>query len=146
MEIEVWHLWMVAAVVFFIIEIFTPAFVVACIGVGCIAGGLASLLGCGTVAQLLYFSAFTLLSFIFVRPVAVRYLLKRSCSVRTNVDSLVGRTARVSERIDPATGSGRVMVDGDDWKAVSFNNSTIEKNELVEIVKVDSIILTIKKL
>ncbi len=141
---EVWHIWMLAAVLLFIIEIFTPSFVVACIGIGCIAGGVASLLGCGTVAQLLYFSVFTLLAFIFVRPVALRYLFKRK-ETRTNVDSLVGRTARVSERIDPEKGGGRVVVDGDDWKAISLDNTLIEKNEQVEIVKVDSVVLTVKR-
>jgi len=146
MELAIWQLWMFAAVVFFIIEIFAPSFFAACIGVGCVAGSLAALFGGGTIAQLLFFSAATLASFVGVRPLMKKYFYKKSAEVRTNVDSLAGRTARVSERIDPANGGGRVVVDGDDWKAVSLDNSTIEKGAQVEITKVDSIILTVKKL
>jgi len=145
MGIEVWHLWMFAAVIFFIFEIFTPSFFMACIGIGCVAGSLTTLLGGGTVAQLLFFSVATLASFVGVRPLMKKYFYTKSEQVRTNVDNLVSRTARVSERIDSATGSGRVVVDGDDWKAVSLHSSPIEKGEMVEIVKVDSVILTVKK-
>ena len=145
MGIEVWHLWMFAAVIFFIFEIFTPSFFMACIGIGCVAGSLTTLLGGGTVAQLLFFSVATLASFVGVRPLMKKYFYTKSEQVRTNVDNLVSRTARVSERIDSATGSGRVVVDGDDWKAVSLHNTPIEKGEMVEIVKVDSVILTVKK-
>jgi len=144
MGIEAWHLWMFAAVIFFILEIFTPSFFMACIGIGCAAGSLATLMGGGTVAQLLFFSLATLASFVGVRPLMKKYLYKKSEQVRTNVDNLVGRTARVSERIDPTAGSGRVVVDGDDWKAVSLHNALVEKGESVEIIKVDSVILTVK--
>jgi membrane protein implicated in regulation of membrane protease activity len=146
MNIEIWQLWMFAAVIFFIFEMFTPSFFMACIAIGCTAGGLAALFGGGVVAQLLFFSLATLVAFVGVRPLALRYLYRKSDTVRTNVDSLVGRIARVSERLDPATGQGRVVIDGDDWKAVSENNTAIEKGEQVEIVKVDSVILVVKSL
>lgn len=145
MSVEVWQLWMFAAVVFFILEIFTPSFFMACIGIGCVAGSMTNLLNGGTVAQLLFFSIATLVAFVGVRPLAMRYLYRKSGeSVRTNVDSLVGRAARVSERIDPATGQGRAVVDGDDWKAVSEDNTAIEKGRQVEIVRVDSVVLVVK--
>lgn len=135
---------MVAAVIFFILEMFTPSFFMACIGIGCVAGSVSALLGGGTIAQLLFFSLATLAAFLGVRPLAKRYLYRKKEDVRTNVDSLVGRTARVSERIDPATGQGRVLVDGDDWKAASEGGIAIEKGEQVEIVKVDSVTLVVK--
>lgn len=146
MALEIWHVWMFAAIVFFILEIFAPSFFMACIGIGCVAGSFTALLGGGTIAQLLFFSLATLASFVGVRPLMKKYFYsKMAKNVRTNVDSLVGRTARVSERIDNAAGGGRVVVDGDDWKAISSDSSPIEKGEQVEIVKVDSIILTVKK-
>jgi membrane protein implicated in regulation of membrane protease activity len=146
MSVEIWQLWMFAAVIFFILEMFTPSFFMACIGIGCVAGSISSLLGGGTVAQLLLFSLATLAAFLGVRPLARRYLYRKRENVRTNVDNLTGRTARVSERIDPATGQGRVVVDGDDWKAASEGGIAIEKGEQVEIVKVDSVILVVKNL
>jgi membrane protein implicated in regulation of membrane protease activity len=145
MDIGTWQLWMLAAVVFFILEMFTPSFFMACIAIGCAAGGLSALLGGSAVAQLLLFSLATLVAFVGVRPFALRYLYGKSEHVRTNVDSLTGRRARVSERIDPSTGQGRVVVDGDDWKAVAEGNAVVEKDEQVEIVRVDSVVLIVKR-
>ena len=64
--------------------------------------------------------------------------------MKTNADALLGRKAIVSERIDAAQHTGRVAVDGDDWKAVSSDGAVIEKGTEVTIVKMDSIILTVK--
>jgi membrane protein implicated in regulation of membrane protease activity len=51
----------------------------------------------------------------------------------------------VSERIDGEQHTGRVAIDGDDWKAVSEDGAVIEKGTNVEIVKLDSIIVTVRK-
>ena len=51
----------------------------------------------------------------------------------------------MSERIDAGQHTGRVAIDGDDWKAVSEDGSVIEKGTPVVIVKMDSIIVTVKK-
>ena len=55
--------------------------------------------------------------------------------VRRRKNTLVGRKAVVSERIDASQLTGRVAVDGDDWKAVSENGEVIEKGPPVEIIK-----------
>jgi len=62
---------------------------------------------------------------------------------KTNADAIVGRIGVVSERIDAEQHTGRVAIDGDDWKAVSKDGVTIEKGKSVKIVKLDSIILTV---
>jgi membrane protein implicated in regulation of membrane protease activity len=74
----------------------------------------------------------------------MRFLEKRSKDVKTNAEAIVGRKGIVSERIDAAQHTGRVAIDGDDWKAVSEDGSVIENGQTVEIVKLDSIILTVK--
>ena len=81
---------------------------------------------------------------MFLRPVAIRWLDRKSKDVKTNADALIGRKAVVSERIDAEQHSGRVAVDGDDWKAVSADGSVIEKGATVEIIQRDSIILTVR--
>ena len=76
----------------------------------------------------------------------LKFVDRKSKDVKTNADALVGKRAVVSESIDAAQHTGRVAVDGDDWKAVSEDGSVIEKGTEVEIVKLDSIILTVKQL
>ena len=142
---EMWHIWTCAAVVLFIIEVLTPAFMIGCIGIGAIFAAVAALCGLDVTGQLVFFAAGSLLSFFFIRPFVLKYLSKRGKDVKTNADAIVGRTGRVSQTIDNADGAGRVMVDGDDWKAVSADGSVIEKGAKVKIVKLDSIIITVKK-
>jgi len=139
-----YQIWLIVAIVLVIIELLTAGFGVICFAVGAGFSALAAGLGVGLTWQILIFVVVSLLTFIFLRPIALRFLNKKSKDVKTNADALVGRKAVVSERIDASQQSGRVAVDGDDWKAVSEDGSIIEKGTLVEIVKLDSIILTVK--
>jgi len=56
MELEVWHIWLIAAVLLFIIEIFVPTFLASCRAIGCIAAGIFSYFDIGFKIQLITFS------------------------------------------------------------------------------------------
>ena len=64
---------------------------------------------------------------------------------KSGIDALIGRSAIVTEAIDPENNKGRIAVDGDNWKAVSEDNSYINKDSHVIITKIDSIQLFMKK-
>lgn len=140
---EPWHIWIIVALIFFIMEIFTPSFAVACLSIGAIGGAIASACGLGLKFQILVFAIATLLAFVLVRPVVLKLFHNKSKEVLTNVDALVGKLAIVSEEIKPVVG-GRVKVDGDDWKAVTADGSPVEAGKVVRILKVDSVILTVE--
>ena len=143
---EYYQIWLIAAIVLVIIELLTAGFGVICFAVGALFSALAAFLGMDSLVwQLLIFAVASVLCFIFLRPVVLRFLDKKSKDVKTNADALIGKTAMVSETIDSSANQGRVAVDGDDWKAVSADGSVINKGEKVEIVSRDSIILTVKK-
>lgn len=143
---EYYQIWLIAAIVLVIIELLTAGFGVICFAVGALFSALAAFLGMDSLVwQLLIFAVASVLCFIFLRPVVLRLLDKKSKDVKTNADALIGKTAIVSETIDSSANQGRVAVDGDDWKAVSADGSVINKGEKVEIISRDSIILTVKK-
>ena len=143
---EGYLIWLIAAIVLVIVEILTAGFGSICFAVGAGFAALAAGLGVESIAwQIAIFVAISLLTFIFLRPIVVRFLEKKSKDVKTNADALVGRKGIVSERIDASQHTGRVAIDGDDWKAISADGSVIEKGIEVEIVKLDSIILTVKQ-
>ena len=75
----------------------------------------------------------------------LKFMDRKSKDVKTNAEAIIGRKGIVSERIDAEQHTGRVAIDGDDWKAVSEDGSIIEKGVSVEIVKMDSIIVTVKQ-
>ena len=75
----------------------------------------------------------------------LKFLSRKKDSPKSGVEALIGRTTIVEEDIIPETNSGRVAIDGDRWKAVSENGDSITAGEKVEVLKVDSIILTVRK-
>ena len=143
---EVYQIWLIVAIILVILEIATAGFGVICFAIGAGFAALVAGLGGSATWQIVIFAAISLLTFIFLRPVVIRFLEKRSKDVKTNAEAIVGRKGIVSERIDAAQHTGRVAIDGDDWKAVSEDGSVIEKGQTVEIVKLDSIILTVKSI
>lgn len=141
---QAYQIWLIIAILLVILEICTAAFGSICFAIGAAVAAIAAGLGSGLTWQILIFVVVSMLTFIFLRPFMLKFLDRKSKDVKTNADALVGKQAVVSERIDAAQHTGRVAVDGDDWKAVSEDGSVIEKGTPVEIVKLDSIILTVK--
>jgi len=139
-----YQIWLIVAIVLVIIEICTAVFGSICFAIGAGFAALAAGLGAGLTWQIIIFAVVSMLTFIFLRPFILKFLDRKSKDVKTNADALIGRKATVSERIDASQHTGRVAIDGDDWKAVSENGVVIEKGATVEIVNRDSIILTVK--
>lgn len=143
---EIWHIWAIVAVLFVILEIFTSGFAVMCFSFGGVAAAVAAACDASMTWQIVWFCIFSALAFVAVRPLVLKFFFKDDKStVKTNVDALIGRQGRVTETIDPKLGTGRVAVDGDDWKAVTDDDSVIEKGEKVIVLKLDSVIITVKK-
>ena len=143
---DVYQIRLVVAIVLVILEIMTAGFGVICFAIGAVFSALVAGLGGSITWQIVVFAVVSLLTFVFLRPVVIRFLDKKSKDVKTNADAVIGRKGVVSERIDSAQHTGRVAIDGDDWKAISEDGSVIEKGAEVKIVKLDSIILTVKQL
>jgi len=138
-----WYIWTISALGLFIAEIFTPGFLLACFGVASLVTGLFSFLGVGLQGQIVTFSISTLVVFFGLRRVFLKYF---DTSIRTNVDALIGKTGRVTERIDPETNRGRVTIGGEDWKGASTGESPIEVGEEVSVIRVEGTKVFVKPL
>lgn len=141
---EMYLIWLFIAIALVIFEICSATFGAICFAIGAGFSALVAGLGLNLTWQIVVFAVVSLLVFVFLRPFMIKFLERKSKDVKTNADALLGRKAIVSERIDAAQHTGRVAIDGDDWKAVSADGTVIEKGAEVEIVKMDSIILTVK--
>ena len=143
---EIWQIWVLAALVLIIIEIFTSGFAIACLSLGCLLAAIGSAFELSLSWQIGLFALGTFLGFIFVRPFVLKLMNKNANknNVTTNMDNLIGRKAIVTERIE-SDGFGRVKIDGDDWKARMEDDGEAEVGEKVTIVNHESIILTVKK-
>jgi membrane protein implicated in regulation of membrane protease activity len=138
-----WHYWLVAAILLMIIEALVPGFVLACLSIGSLGGMVAAFFTDSWEIQLLVASLLSILAFIFVRPFALKRLFRKN-ELKTNVDSLVGKRARVSQAFDHELLKGRVAIDGDDWMAYSRVPGDFSLGTVVEIESVESNTLIIK--
>lgn len=152
-DMDLWLIWMLAALLLFLVEIFTPGFAVACLSIGCLCSCVLAAIAPATLNwQIAVFAVASLLAFVFIRPFALKVLSRkaeRKGGYKSNMESLIGRKAVVIEDI-PSEDVGRVKVDGDEWQAVlsreipSEERRDIHVGEKVVIVSYDSIILTVK--
>ncbi len=141
---NVWLIWILVSVVCLILELGSGDLFLLCFAIGALAASLTAGVGLGIIPQLVALALCSLLSIYFIRPVALRYLHRNDENRVSNADALMGRTGKVSQKIEKG-GSGRVAIDGDDWKAVSADGESIEKGANVRVVGRESIIITVEK-
>ena len=142
---RVYQLWLIFSVFMFIIEVFTPGFVAACVGIGAVFAALTAVLDLDLAWQITGFMTGLLLAFLVVRPLALKYLYKPVKHTATNVEALIGKQGIV---IQPITlnGTGRVKVGGDDWMAVSNDEMDIPANTVVDVLAVEGAKVIVKKI
>lgn len=144
---EIWQIWVIVALVLFIVEILTSGFAIACLSVGCLFAAILSAFELSLTWQITAFAFGSFLAFIFMRPLVIKMMNKNTNknNVTTNMDNLIGKQAIVTEKIEK-NGFGRVKIDGDDWKArLSDDNEEAEVGNRVTVITHESIILTVKK-
>ncbi len=143
MEFEIWHIWVLASILFFALEIFIPSFIMASIALGCLAAFLGAIINVPMPIQIVLFIIGTTAGFLGVKPVMVNYAYRRK-SIKTNANGLIGRIGKVNEEINNLLDKGCVAIDGDIWKSVSENGQIIAVGETVKVVDINSIVLTVK--
>lgn len=107
--------WLIAFVVLIGIEIGTMALTTIWFAGGAAVAFLLSLFGTPIEAQLGVFVLVSFLLLFLTRPFASRYV--NSQTVKTNAESLIGRTARVTEEINNDLSTGTAVVGGQEWTA-----------------------------
>ena len=143
LTMHLWQLWAIVAVVCLILELSSGDFFIICFSIGAVFAIISAVVGLNVYWQIFIFAIFSLLSVLFVRPVALRWLHKNEPNRASNADALIGRTGKVTEAIhvnDP----GYVQIDGDLWKAVS--DDTIEEGATVRVIDRESTIVTVEML
>ena len=140
---NMWQIWAIVAIVCLILELSSGDFFIICFSIGGVFALISAALGINIYWQLFIFAIFSLLSVIFVRPLALRWLHKNEPNKTSNADALLGRTGRVTEAIK-AGKSGYVKIDGDMWKAVSQQDIAV--GETVRVIGRESTIITVDTL
>lgn len=143
---EIWYYWALAALLLFIVEMFTAGFAVICISIGAAGAAIGAALETSIEMQFIIFAVVSMLALLGVRPLLKRLFYNKGEKMKTNADAIIGKRGIVCLDIEPNDNNGRVMIDGVDWRAISADNEPLAKGTKVEVIARDSIILTVKKL
>ena len=132
-----WQIWLIAAGVFLVLEIFTMGFLVFWLSIGCLLAALVSLITDNIIIQTTIFVISSGLLIFATKPLVKK--LAEKDNKKTNVYSLVGKKAIVTEDIDWVSGNGQIRFDGQVWSARSTEKVNIAKETEVEITKIDGV-------
>ena len=136
--------WLAVLIVLLLVEIATLGLTTIWFAGGALVACVAALLHASIWVQIVLFLVISVLLLLFTRPVAVRYMNKNR--TKTNVDSMAGKEAVVTEDIDNLKAQGVVQVNGLEWTARAENNQdVIPKGSVVEVTRVDGVKLIVRK-
>ena len=112
-----WQIWLIASGIFFICEIITVGFLVFWLGIGALIAMLVSFFTSNIIVQMSVFVISSGLLIFATRPLVNK--ISRKDIIPTNVYSLIGKKAIVTESIDCTTGKGQIKFEGEVWSAKS---------------------------
>jgi len=145
LDIPLWIIWLIAAIIFFLGEVFTEGFFLLWFAVGALVGLLVTLFTDNIIIQFLFFILTSVILLLSTQKITINFLNNRK-KVESNINALIGKKAKIIEALDPIEGAGKVKVNGEVWKAIPTNNSqTFEIGETVIIRDIDGVKLIIEK-
>lgn len=141
---EMMILWLIVLVVTIAIEAATMGLTTIWFSGGALAAMIVELLNGGIWMQIIVFLVISLVLLFYTRPIAVKHFNKER--EKTNLDSVIGKTAVVTIPIHNLKETGQVMLDGKEWTARS-NDSTkqIEKEALVKVISIKGVKLIVEE-
>lgn len=139
-----WQIWLIASGIFFICEIITVGFLVFWLGVGALIAMLVSFFTSNIIIQMSVFVVSSGLLIFATRPLVNK--ISKKDVVPTNVYSLIGKKAVVTEDIDWVTGKGQIKFKGEIWSAKSKEQINIPAGSEVEIVSIEGVKAFVKPL
>lgn len=136
-----WIVWLAIFVVLIGIEAATMALTTIWFAGGALIAFFLALAGVGRNFQLAAFFIISCALLFFTRPFAIRYVNKNT--VKTNVEGIIGRKARITAAVNNDLATGAAVVSGQEWTARSENGEPIEEGAIVKVKAVNGVKLIV---
>ena len=133
--------WVAVTVICILIETFTMGLTTIWFAIGAAVMIFVSMTHIAFKWQLLLFVVISCALLFSTRPFALKKL--QSKKIKTNSDSLIGKKAIVTEKIEPLQ-KGAIKINGIEWTAASANDSVIEKGAECEITDIQGATAIVK--
>ena len=138
--------WLVLLVALLVIEIITVGLTTIWGAGGALAALILNILGytvCRTGSCI--FLVVTILLLVFTRPFAMRFINTRR--LKTNYEGIIGKTIRISQKVDNIGQTGMAVVNGTEWTVRSEQDDVIlEPGTLAKVVNISGVKLIVKKI
>jgi membrane protein implicated in regulation of membrane protease activity len=135
-------IWLVIAGISILIEVGVPSFGFIFAGLGALVAAVISSTSPRLEWQFTGFIVTLVFSLWVLRPRILGKLHSRQ-KVLGRTERLIGKIGIVTEVIDPASGAGRIQVEGQDWAASSAQ--VLVEGCSVQVVESDGIVLKVKR-
>ena len=136
------YIWILAAVVFGVLEGITAQLVSIWFVLGAVAAAVAAACGGAVWLQGVLFVAVSVVALLATKPLVKKYLRHRIQA--TNADRCVGRTGVVLEDIDNLAATGQVRVCGSVWSARSTDGVPIAAGTTVVVDRIEGVKLMVR--
>ena len=138
-----WQIWLIIAILFFILEMMGPGFLLFWVGVGALITMVVSLFVDSLVVQIGVFTISSILLLFFTRPF-VKKFTKNDTTI-TNANSIIGKKAIVTKEINSLKGTGQIKINGEAWSAKSSNEDIIEEGAKVTVLNINGVKAIVEK-
>lgn len=135
MEMYFWTVWLAIFVIALIIEVSVSGLISIWISLAALITLPFSFIdGLPFWGEIIIFVALCLILLAATRPFVKKILNKRE-DIKTNVDSLVGRTFELIKDVEELS-VGEVKINGVYWDCESIDNKKIEKGKKVKVIEI----------
>lgn len=138
-----WHFWLIAAGIFFIIEMATVGFLMFWFGIGALITMIISFFISNIYIQAIIFVVTSTALMLLTKPFVNKFINKDT-TVMTNAFSIIGRKGIVTKEINPILGTGQIKVNGEIWSAKTSSDNIIPENTEIEIIEIDGVKAVVK--
>ena len=135
--------WIIAMVVFLIIEAATVGIASIWFAIGALCAMVAAMLDVSVLWQIVIFIVVSTVTLCFTRPIIKKHINGKV--VPTNADAIIGKECRVVETVDNIAGTGGVYVDGKTWTARSIDDEPIAVGEIVKAERIEGVKLIVSR-
>ena len=136
-----WQLLVILGLVFLVLEMFTPMLFFLNFAIAAFITAIATFIITDINILMLIFVVLSLLLLWFLRPLLIKS--KNQKNSKTGMENkYIGQTAKVIEEV--TSDSGVISIYDERWNARSINNEIIPIGSIVEIVKHESLIMSVK--
>ena len=143
-EMSMTTFWIIAMVVFLVIEAVTVGIVSVWFAIGALFAMVTAMLGANLWVQITVFLIVSAIALYFTRPLVKKFVNNKV--EPTNADMLIGKECRVVETIDNLSGTGAVYVDGKTWTARTVDEEIIPVGQLVKAERIEGVKLIVSKI